>query len=721
MSTIGFLNSGLLWGLLLASIPVIIHLLFRRRFRKIEWAPMKYLKLTVQRNRRRIRLEQLLLLLVRIAMILLLFFLVARPVMHAQGLAGWLGGGSRTSQIVVLDDSLSMGRMEQGRSAFARAQDLAIELVRAIATKDRLTLVVASQARNPILREVELTDPEEVTKLIRQLRPTDTFVSWRPTSAALDELITSGTYPLREVAIMTDLRRAGWDKELADQASRWARERVRMRIFDVGDTKTDNLALLELDQADRLALVGAPTRFEARVHNGTGSISRNAEAHLEVDGKPSLVRLPDIEPGQSVVVPLWATFDEPGMHYVSLRLPDDMLKADNQRWAAVRAQPNINVLLVDGEPSSEPLGGEVDFLALALSLGIGQADAFRVEVVTDSEWAAMPEAAPDLLVLANVPTVPTEQAEAVERLVRSGMGLMIFPGEQVDPDNYNQVLFRGGEGLLPGLLESISDEELAGLVMEDIPDGTLDALGQLNPAVLGRVAVRKFYELRLPSELPKHVRVVARWNNPNGAPAAIEKDLGKGRVLLWTVTADKLWTDWPTEPSYVMAVREAAKAIARSGGGLQSVTAGQALRRPLGKGREVRNPTVAVPGAARPRPLTVEQAGETTKGLATKLLVWIDTRQAGIYRMTWQDRLAGAGAELFAVSPDRRESELERISVEDLKKLWSGLEVEVISAGADSEPGYALQGQELWRSLAVCLMCVSIFEAGFATWAGRQR
>ena len=84
MSTLSFLNSPLLWGLGLASIPIIIHLLYRRKYRRIEWAPMHYLKLSIQRNRRRIRLEQLLLLLLRTLMVLLLFFIVARP--HLQEL-----------------------------------------------------------------------------------------------------------------------------------------------------------------------------------------------------------------------------------------------------------------------------------------------------------------------------------------------------------------------------------------------------------------------------------------------------------------------------------------------------------------------------------------------------------------------------------------------------------------------------------------------------------
>ena len=86
-----FLSPLLIWGTLLGAIPLIIHLLNRRRFRRVEWAPMRYLKLTIQRNRRRIQLEELLLLLLRIALPVLLFFFLARPVLNPTGLEQWLG------------------------------------------------------------------------------------------------------------------------------------------------------------------------------------------------------------------------------------------------------------------------------------------------------------------------------------------------------------------------------------------------------------------------------------------------------------------------------------------------------------------------------------------------------------------------------------------------------------------------------------------------------
>src|SRR5262249_34193621 len=109
MTALTFLSPVLLYGMAFAAVPIIIHLLYRRRFRRVDWAPMRYLKLSLKRNRRRIRLEQLVLLALRVLAVLLLFLVVARPVLRAQGLGAWLTGRSRTSYILLLDNSLSMG------------------------------------------------------------------------------------------------------------------------------------------------------------------------------------------------------------------------------------------------------------------------------------------------------------------------------------------------------------------------------------------------------------------------------------------------------------------------------------------------------------------------------------------------------------------------------------------------------------------------------------
>ena len=129
-------------------------------------------------------------------------------------------------------------------------------------------------------------------------------------------------------------------------------------------------------------------------------------------------------------------------------------------WPTIRYRPttslgsrrradHLDLVLVDGEPSSDPLMGEVDFLGVALLAGQEDADAWRVDVRNDVDWGAAPIGQPDLLVLANVASLSATRVKELEQLVRRGMGLMIFLGDQVDTDNYNRLLFRNGDGLLP--------------------------------------------------------------------------------------------------------------------------------------------------------------------------------------------------------------------------------------------------------------------------------
>ena len=729
MGNLQFINAPLLWGLLLASVPIIIHLLYRRRFRRVDWAPMRYLKLSIQRNRRRVRLEQLLLLATRVALVLLLFFLVARPLMQAAGLGGWLGGRSRTSQVLVLDDSLSTDYRDGGRSAFQRAQDLAVEVVRTLGPKDRFTLVLASRPEEPLMRDVELASPDDAARLIAAQSPADTFTSWKTALEAVAGLVEGSSYPIVEVTLCTDLRRAGWDDELTELGNRWAGSRVSLRVFDVGTAREDNVSLDVLRPTQRLALVGAPLQFEAEIRNDSNRELSGVDATFYVDGRPTVVRLPTIAAGERAKIPLAATFQEAGPHHVSFQLPDDELPADNRRWLAVNVREQLNIVLIDGEPSSEPLEGELDFLALALGLGVGEADAFQVQLTTDAEWSGGGLGSPDLIVLGNVASIATEQADELARLVAGGAGAMIFLGEQVaDPIGYNQSLYRGGEGPLPAPLEIWSDEEVSGLLVEPGEAGPLDALLQLNPAVLERIKVRRFYQVQLPDETPPGVRVLARWNNAAASPAVLERVYGRGRLLLWTVTADRAWSDWPTEPSYVMAVREAAKAIARADDTGQDGLAGDAIRHQAAAERTVGDATVEAPGFDSPQPLKLETAeGEAANAAAPAVaqaknivLAFPDTRRAGLYKLSWKESPGGPAAAAYAVNPDRRETALARIEPAALKALWGSLPVEVIS-GAAGEEGIAIRGVEIWRNLALCLLGLMAFEACFATWAGRQR
>src|SRR6476469_4767207 len=153
-----FLAQYFLGALALAAVPLIIHLLNRRRFQLVEWAPMKYLKLTIKTNRRRLRIEQLILLAIRTLIVILIIFAVARPVLSPTGLGGWLAGRGRTSRVIVIDDSLSMGYRDQGRSAFESAKDAATQIVKMTGAQDSVTMMVASNLTTPLVHDVHVED-----------------------------------------------------------------------------------------------------------------------------------------------------------------------------------------------------------------------------------------------------------------------------------------------------------------------------------------------------------------------------------------------------------------------------------------------------------------------------------------------------------------------------------------------------------------------------------
>jgi len=228
---------------------------------------MKYLKLTVQRNRRRIQLEELLLLLLRIALPVLLFFALARPVLSPTGLERWIGRGGRSSEVVLIDDSLSMGYASDEGPALQKALQVAGALLNATPPQDRCTLATASAPNAPVIHDVEASRREELAAAVAGVGQAATHASWPTVLAGLDDVLKSCTYPSRRLTIVTDLRRSGWDSAVKDVAKRWADDKIVVRLVDVGAEGTANVSLQSLAPLDRTILAGAPSAWEAVVKN----------------------------------------------------------------------------------------------------------------------------------------------------------------------------------------------------------------------------------------------------------------------------------------------------------------------------------------------------------------------------------------------------------------------------------------------------------------------
>ncbi len=705
----GFINAFLLGGLVLASVPIIIHILNRRRFQRVDWAPMKYLKLTIKKNRRRLRIEQLVLLAIRTLIVILIIMAVARPVLSPSAMGSWLGGHGRTSRIVVIDDSLSMGYRTEGKSAFDRAKKAASQLVSAIGTQDSVSIITTSAPDVPLVKEARLEDPAKVTGAMDALAVSDTNSDWPSTLRGVDQLLAGVTFPQKEIVLITDLRKNGWGAAVTETANRWATENVGLKIVDVGVRETANASMQAFDQEDTVALPG-PVNLKAQIRNNTRTAVQGAQALLTIGTETRPVLLPDLAPNQVTDVPITINPTKPGQLALHLGMTNDELPGDDGRWLCLTVRPTIEVGLVDGEPSAQPFESETDFLGLAFTVGT---EPWHLKKLTDVEWNGARVAPSDVLVLANVASVTAERVADLEKQVSDGMGLVIFCGDLMDLSSYNQRLFKKGEGLLPVQVDSPVEAIVTGLVPEAAQQSPLEPLSKLAPAALARIRLTKFMGVTIPSN-PQQVRVLARWNNSEASPAVIEKRFGRGRVLLVTVTADKSWSDWPVDPTYVLAMRSAAMSIARGASRQDNIVAGQPIQVTLEENQQAMEQVVKLPDGETAAAELIKPADKSPSSIK-----FARTVRAGAYEVNWKDAMRQAQSRLICASGDKVESDLTPIAEGDLTAMMGALKPPIVRYSG--EASLAEKGKEIWRTLAMCLLCFGLAETVFAVWVGRER
>ena len=138
-----FLNPAVLFGLLAASIPILIHLFNLRKLKKIEFSTLTFLK-ELQKNKiRKVKLKQWLLLLLRVLIILFLVIAFARPTIEGVSIGGTTSA-AKTTAVFILDDTFSMSVVDQNGSYFNQAKQTIKKLLKNFQEGDEVGLILLS-------------------------------------------------------------------------------------------------------------------------------------------------------------------------------------------------------------------------------------------------------------------------------------------------------------------------------------------------------------------------------------------------------------------------------------------------------------------------------------------------------------------------------------------------------------------------------------------------
>jgi len=713
MGFLDFLYRPMLWGTLAVAVPILIHLLNRFRHKRIDWAAMELLRRALVVRARQIRIEDILILILRCLAVLLLALAMARPTLTTAG-AKWFGAEAQVGVVIAIDASCSMAHRPGMNTRFDRALNRTRQVLRTLDPGNPVSLVLMGSHPRILLRDVGYDEARLETALAKAA-PLPERLNLEMCLEEVDKLAREIRAPLREVYFVTDAQATTW-QELSDKAKISLRElsqRVAKVFFlSVGTEAGENLAVTNFAAASGILRKGAIARYVAEVSNFGRQPQERVGVTLTINGKAVDQRVIDrIPPGQSKTIPLFTRLEASGDNRLTAQLGPDPLSTDNVRYAITHVADQVRVLAVDGAPSDEPFRSETDFLATALSPRRGgpAAASLAVKVIP---WLALPgERLSDyqVVILANLPDIRKDQAAALHTYVQQGGGLIVFLGDKIIPRLFNARMALGGKSLSPARLTALaSPQDPEGVAFQVAMPGHPVAapLAGLPPELLDAARFTQYMK----ASLVEGARTILNFTG-TGDPLLAEKSLGRGHVLLFTTSADRDWTNFVVNPVYPILLHQAVTYLSRREHE-RPFAVGETVNLTLPRANVQANVLVRDP-TGKDFPLQVtERNGQRLVSLARpELPGFYETRYA-----------AGLPPLVVAVNVEPTESDVRCLLGTELDKALAGTPMRVLNWGDDLTLAIKTGrvGHELWRLLMLLALAVLALES-FLAWYFTRR
>jgi len=371
----GFLNSTFLFALAAVSVPLIIHFLSKRRIKTIEFSSLKFLEQMQKSRMKWLKIKELLLLVLRMAVIALIVMAFARPTLR-----GFAGSSRASSSVaVILDRSASMEAQGETGNLFDEARRTAGRLIGGLEPADMVFLTPFPSDGAP--ESPNALNPGE--KLQKKLSDTELSYSagnvGRALKTALNELKIS-PHLNREKYFINDFQKNGWNDLPPDVLNRAIWKDINLSHIALSPSGPDNVGITDVLLPPQMLVPGENFEIEAEIVNyGTGTMD-NVLVGVVVDGERKAQSSISLRPEQPTKTIFKFKLDTPGKHGGYVEIDYDRYSLDNRRYFTLDIPEKISLLAV-GQTETD-----LRFLSLALNRpeagqisykGIGAGDLLR--------------------------------------------------------------------------------------------------------------------------------------------------------------------------------------------------------------------------------------------------------------------------------------------------------------------------------------------------------
>lgn len=516
------MNSLFLAGLAAAVIPVIVHLLQRRRLKRIEFSDLRFLVPLNQQRMRSMNLRRWLLLLLRVAIVSLVAIAMARPSIRG-GLSALVPAQARSSVLLLLDTSYSMRAEGERGTSLDAARTAAYRVLDGLQQGDGVSLMTFNASPKRWF-QTPIHDFSVVRERLRDLQPSYAGTNWTEAmEAALTEL-DKALEPNKELYVISDF--SGVDPESISTDLIHLQKHTRIALVPVRVEPFVNVSIDKVSVPPSVVLREDPVRVSVSLRNHAQDVPADCVLRIDMDGEPkgeSNLRL-----GRNAVqtrdFTLVAMQSREIEAMVTKRV--DRLPVDDVRYFVLPVLSELNVLHLRNRDNS---GGGF-FLARALQPTKNGGSPIRTRESTPDRFSSNDLEGMRVVILSSDVTLSGSQAEILSAFVDQGGGLCVFSGKRETADSINRLLGRLGDTRVRGVV--LRDKGFVNL--SDLrPTGILDGFKPEELQSLERIQFTRYSEL---TSGPTS-RTLLRFTG--SSPAMIEGTYGSGKYVLFGFDAGK--------------------------------------------------------------------------------------------------------------------------------------------------------------------------------------
>jgi hypothetical protein len=540
-----FLNPAILWALAAVSIPILIHIFNLKRTKKIEFSTLMFLKEIQQSKYRRIKLKQLLILLCRIAFIILLVMMFARP--FDTGFLGSPGNKAKSSVLLILDDSFSMlARTSSGNELDAAKRKIS-ETIDILGSDDEIYFTTVS-AINSAGKNFLVNDPNRLKDSLTAIKPSDITRNLNEVLYYANDILKSSTNSYKEIYLFTDGQKSFIENSSTINNAAFSTAETRISIVYTGSRTANNLSIDTLNLISKIFEKNRPVKLQASVTNHNNYNVVNKSLVLS-SGTVKDEKVIDVPANSTVEVefimkPESAGFTGGAIELVQSEIADDEISGDNKQYFTFYVPQKVNVLLASGSPS----GSEYLKLALSSSEELFRTENsegkvyFDINEISGTDVSGYDLNKYDCIILSGKSGFADNETKKLAEYIDNGGGVIVYPGLTSSPESYNNSLMKSLD--LPYINSRFTESTPAGFDKIDYSHPVFEGVFK---KVSGENSVPESPAVKSGFGLAGGVNSISVVTLTNGKNFLVEYSKGKGKLLMFAVSPDFSDSDFPAK------------------------------------------------------------------------------------------------------------------------------------------------------------------------------